>query len=184
MDFPNFGLWYGLETEKSSKNWLEIVSECLFHSYIAYLSFSFFLIERSALYVRRLVKNRCSVRSFVRPFVRKIITFCGWHMRGGHTSEDSGVLKTRFLKSCKKMVKVYYPWQISLIWIHFWTLLLNFGKTRTWRGSRHLMKKMKNWENWVLCTVVNLLIPGDSRPCRARCILVSLALYVGAYRVI
>ena len=35
------------------------------------------------------------------------------------------------------MVKVYYPWQISLIWIHFWTLLLNFGKHMylTWIAS-------------------------------------------------
>ena len=35
------------------------------------------------------------------------------------------------------MVKVYYPWQISLIWIHFWTLLLNFGKNMylTWITS-------------------------------------------------
>ncbi len=47
------------------------------------------------------VSVRPSVRSFsVRSvFVRKIITFCRWHMRGGHTSEDSGVLKTRFFRN-------------------------------------------------------------------------------------
>ena len=34
----------------------------------------------------------------------------------------------------------------------FWT----FEKTCSWRGSRHLVKKMKNREDWVLWLVVNL----------------------------
>ena len=49
------------------------------------------------------------------------------------------------------MVKVYYPWQISLIWIHFWTLLLNFGKNMylTWITSAG----EKDEESRKLCTV-------------------------------
>ena len=31
---------------------------------------------------------RPSVRPSVRSFVKKIITFCGWHVRGGHTSHS------------------------------------------------------------------------------------------------
>ena len=53
------------------------------------------IIARSALYVRRQVKTRCTVR----PSVRKVITFCRWHMRGSHLPENSGVLKTRFSRS-------------------------------------------------------------------------------------
>ena len=42
---------------------------------------------------------RPSVRSSVRPFVRKIITFCEAYMRGSQVPENSDVLKSGFLGS-------------------------------------------------------------------------------------
>ena len=50
---------------------------------------------------------RVSVRQSIRPFVRKVITFCEAYMRGSQVPENSGVLKTGFFRSWKKVVKVY-----------------------------------------------------------------------------
>ena len=52
-----------------------------------------FIIARSALYVRRTVKTRCSVRSFVRPSVQIFVEFCEADMRGGHMPLNGEVLK-------------------------------------------------------------------------------------------
>ena len=53
------------------------------------------IVARSALYVRAHSQN-WNVSPFVRPFVRKVITFCEEDMRGDHVPLDLGVLNDRF----------------------------------------------------------------------------------------
>ena len=61
------------------------------------------VVARSALYVRRVVKIRCTVRPYD---VRIIIDFPLRHVRDGHILLNSETLKTRFQKNCSKRVKV------------------------------------------------------------------------------
>ena len=71
----------------------------------------------------RTVKTGMYVRSSVRPFVRKVITFCEEDMRGDHVPLDLGVLNDRFLgfekflKSFenfrKKVLKVFISMRIA-----------------------------------------------------------------------
>ena len=54
---------------------------------------------REALFTSvRTVKTGMCVRSFVRPSVRKVITFCEEDMRGDHVPLDLGVLNDRFFR--------------------------------------------------------------------------------------
>ena len=55
---------------------------------------------------------RVSVRSSVRPSVRKVITFYEADMRGSQVPEDSRVLKIGFFRNEKKWSKFTYPWQM------------------------------------------------------------------------
>ena len=97
------------------------------------------LIARSALYVRRVVKIRCTVRPSVRPCVRIIIGFTERHMRGGHMPLNSETLKTRFQKNCSKKGQSW-PGPCRFIWSRtsfsptFCTLLKN--KYLTLRASQ------------------------------------------------
>ena len=55
------------------------------------------VIARSALYVRAHSQN-WNVSASVRPFVRKVITFCKEDMRGNHVPVGNGVLNDRFFR--------------------------------------------------------------------------------------
>ena len=86
------------------------------------------LIARSALYVRRVVKTRCSVCPSVRPSVRSFGVrifgdFCEADMRGGHMPLNGEVLKHRFWNFLKKSghcVNIIDKWKI------FWTIFERF----------------------------------------------------------
>ena len=60
------------------------------------------VIARSALYVRLVVKTRCSVRPERTTSEQIIIQITKVTQRGGHMSLSSETLKTRFLKNCSK----------------------------------------------------------------------------------
>ncbi len=79
---------------------------------------------REALFTSvRTVKTGMLVRSSVRSFVKKVITFCEEDMRGNHVPVGKGVLNDRFLgfekflksfeKFRKKVLKVFISMRIA-----------------------------------------------------------------------
>ena len=111
------------------------------------------------------------VRPFVRPFVRKVITFCEEDMRGDHVPVGNGVLNDRFFRFwtflffLKKIVQSVHSWCGLLeVKIRFWTsfdeLLANFFETLKksfWCGLRG-WKKSRNWRIWGALLGVDFMI--------------------------
>ena len=110
----------------------------------------FFLREALFTFVGKSKTDVPSVRPFggVRSENNHFLpaAYEGWTHLWQQWGFENPILKK--LKKSGQSVRINGKY--SQVWTDFWTPFLNFWKTSSWRGLRHLIKKLKNLENRVL----------------------------------
>ena len=141
------------------------------------------LIARSALYVRRVVKTRCSVcpsvrpsvrssvRSSVRPSVRSEnnyflrVAYEGWTHLCGQWGFENPILK-KLKKKCQSVLSLANLSLLDLLLDTFFELL----KKQVPDVDCVSWQKVEDFRKVGVVDSAKFAILGDSRSCRARCI--------------